>query len=450
MQRLSYRNDFLKIILLIICLIVATHIYPLPVWANKLLKSGTKAPDFKYPDSAGKQKWLSEVKGKKIVLLYFWDNDPPGIPQKPNAEGLNYVRLISRQYSSDVLVLTIFISEPSAKLYGAEDVTPVWYLIDYEGKISFVYDGNLGKATTRVLGDKIVSLKKDFLSKQLAKLIVSFTPPDADVFLDGSPIDLQGKNPSTIENIKPGTYTLRIVKTGYQTWLENISLSRGEVKTIRVTLEEEPGILDVRVKPDNSVVYLNGERIGKTPFTVKLKPDTYTLRVTAGDKYRNASQEVVITNGQTQQIGGTLQRLKGGVKVLSTPGEADIYLNDAKKGITPKVFKDLDADDYTLKLTKEGYRDYTQMLRIREGMLPNINVTLEKITVKLARRRTTPTHTPIPDTPIPSPEGRKPNRVWWYVGGTAVVTGVATGVVLALIRSKTSKKTPVTVVVTLP
>ena len=45
------------------------------------------------------------------------------------------------------------------------------------------------------------------------------------------------------------------------------------------------------------------------------------------------------------------------------------------------------------------------------------------------------------------PGARKRNRVWWYVGGTAVVTGVTAGIVYALTRSKT---TPVTIVVTLP
>jgi hypothetical protein len=121
------------------------------------------------------------------------------------------------------------------------------------------------------------------------------------------------------------------------------------------------------------------------------------------------------------------------------------------------MLKELDADDYTLKLTKEGYKNYTQTLRIREGMLPNIDVPLEKIVVELPRR-TTPTHTPIPyKPPIPSPEGRGRGRTWLYITGTAVVTGVATGVVFALTRSKTSTKTPtetpttsVTVEVTLP
>ena len=158
-----------------------------------------------------------------------------------------------------------------------------------------------------------------------------------------------------------------------------------------------------------------GDVNGDNTITLKEVSDLY---VTAGDKYRDASQSVVLANGQTLPLEGILQRLKGGVKVFSTPGDADIYLNDKNMGITPKVLTELNAADYTLTLKREGYKDYRQTLKIREGMLPNINVTLDEIMTKPPRRTTKPY------TPIPKPIGKKRNRVWWYVGGTTIVTSV--------------------------
>jgi hypothetical protein len=277
-------------------------------------------------------------------------------------------------------------------------------------------------------------------------LVIQSDPPDAEIIFDGTP---KGKTPLTLERVISSNYTLELRKELYLDWTGTVQIKDGQTTTMPpIPLTPNFGTLEVNYKPEGATVYLNEKMIGNTPLPpVKLKPDTYSLRVTAGDKYRDVSPPVVLANGQTLPLEGTLQRLKGGVKVLSTPGEADIYLNDAKEGLTPKILKDLDADDYTLKLTKEGYKNYTQTLRIREGMLPNIDVTLEKIVVELPRR-TTPTHTPIPyKPPIPSPEGRGRGRTWLYITGTAVVTGVATGVVYALTRTKT---TPVTVVITLP
>ena len=275
-------------------------------------------------------------------------------------------------------------------------------------------------------------------------LVVTSEPPDAEVIFDGIS---KGKTPLTLDRVISGDYTLELRKELHLDWTVTVQIRDGQTTTMPITLPPNYGTLELDYKPEGATVYLNEQIIGKTPLAPrKFKPATYSLRVTAGDKYRDASfTSVVINNGQTQRVEGTLQRLKGDVKVLSNPGEADIYLNDVNKGITPKTLIDLDADDYTLKLTKEGYKDYTQTLRIREGMLPDINATLEETVVKLPRRMT-PTYTPTPRT-----ISRKPHKVWWYLGGTAVLTGVATVVyALTRTRSPTPTTTPVTVEVTLP
>ena len=270
-------------------------------------------------------------------------------------------------------------------------------------------------------------------------LVIQTEPSDVEIILNGTS---KGRTPKTLNRVISGNYTLELRKELHLDWTGTVQISDGQTTTMPITLSPNYGTLEVNYKPQGASVYLNKQRIGNTPLPPKkLKPDTYSLRVTAGDKYRDVSQSVVLANGQTLPLEGTLKRLKGGVKVLSTPGEADIYLNDVNKGITPKALIDLDADDYTLKLTKKGYKDYTQTLRIREGMLPDITVTLETITVQLPRR-TTLTH-----IPTPTQVGRQPNRVWWYLGGTAVVTSVAAGVVYFLTRTKT---TPVTIEITLP
>jgi formylglycine-generating enzyme required for sulfatase activity len=213
-------------------------------------------------------------------------------------------------------------------------------------------------------------------------LVITSEPPDADVIFDGTS---KGKTPLTLEKVLSGNYTLELRKELYLDWTGTVQIRDGQTTTMPITLPPNYGTLKVDYEPKGATVYLNDREIGKTPLTVNLTPDTYTLRITAGAKYRDASfQSIVIANGQTQQMGGELQRLKGGVKILSNPPEAEVYLNGEKVGVTPKALVDLDADDYTLTLKKEGYGDYTQTIRIREGMLPNIDVTLpQKGSVKV-------------------------------------------------------------------
>ncbi len=213
-------------------------------------------------------------------------------------------------------------------------------------------------------------------------LVIASEPPDAEVIFDGAS---KGNTPLTLNRVLSGNYTLELRKELHLDWSSTVQIKDGQTTEMPITLPTNYGTLKIDYAPKGATVYLNDQEYGKTPFTMKLKPDTYTLRVTAGDKYRELpDQSVIIMNGQTQRVEGTLQRLKGSVTILSTPGEAEIYLNSEKVGVTPKKLVNLDADDYTLMVKKEGYGDYTQTLRIRDGMLPSIDVTLsQKGSVKI-------------------------------------------------------------------
>jgi len=207
--------------------------------------------------------------------------------------------------------------------------------------------------------------------------VITSEPSDAEVIFDGAS---KGNTPLTLNRVLSGNYTLELRKELHLDWSDTVQIKDGQKREIPIKLPTNYGTLKVDYEPKGATVYLNEQRLGNTPLPPKkLKPGTYSLRVMAGDKYRDASfKSVVVMNGQTQQLEGVLKRLKGGVTVLSNPGEADIYLNGTKAGITPKKLVNLDADDYTLTLKKEGYGDYTQPLRIRDGMLPSIDVTLSQ------------------------------------------------------------------------
>lgn len=292
------------------------------------------------------------------------------------------------------------------------------------------------------------------LRPRFGKLSLTSEPSGAEVLREGRSA---GTTPFTQERMLSGSYTFTLRKDLYLDTTVPIEIQDGQTLNPSITLPPNFGTLVVDYKPGSARVFLNDQMQGNMPLELKLKPDTYMLRVDAGDKYHELKDTpVVINNRQTRRMEGTLERLKGGVNVLSRPPEAEIFLNDQSVGLTPKVLSNLDADDYTLLLKKESYKDYRQTLRIRDGMLPNINVELEKATSALPYRRETtaapPYRRPVPPIEIPGegPGARKRSRVWWYVGGTAVVTGVTTGIVYALTRSKTSETTPVTIEITLP
>ncbi|ACS33471.1 PEGA domain-containing protein [Thermococcus gammatolerans] len=67
-----------------------------------------------------------------------------------------------------------------------------------------------------------------------ATLNVYSTPPESNVYINGT---YKGKTPLTL-NLDPGRYLVKIVKDGYREYLVNVTLSRGDVKNISVTLQQ--------------------------------------------------------------------------------------------------------------------------------------------------------------------------------------------------------------------
>jgi len=83
----------------------------------------------------------------------------------------------------------------------------------------------------------------------------------------------------------------------------------------------------------------------------------------------------------------------GGLAVTSTPAGAAVYLNGVKKGTTPLTVQPLAAGSYDLRVTLDGYRDYTSPVTITSGT--------ERRDVVLVPVTKATTATPAPSAAVP-------------------------------------------------
>ncbi len=68
----------------------------------------------------------------------------------------------------------------------------------------------------------------------------------------------------------------------------------------------------------------------------------------------------------------------GRLNIDSDPGEADIFLNNVNYGTTP-YSADIEIGSYTLKITKDGYKDFTKKVIVKESTSTDVTVTLVSI-----------------------------------------------------------------------
>ena len=155
-------------------------------------------------------------------------------------------------------------------------------------------------------------------------LSVTSTPADATVFLDGVE---KGITPLTISGVSAGLHQLRLTRQGYEDYSTRVAIWPGKTVIVPVTLKVHPVPTPVPTTPP-------------TPLPTGI-PRTGTLSVT------------------------------------STPADATVFLDGVEKGITPLTITGVSAGLHQLRVTRQGYEEYSATVRIWPGKTAFVPVTLK-------------------------------------------------------------------------
>ena len=145
-------------------------------------------------------------------------------------------------------------------------------------------------------------------------LRVSSTPSGARVYIDGK---YKGETPLELK-LKPGVYTVRVSKKGYEDYETRVGVKPGKVSEVNAVLKPY-GILKVSSTPSGAKVYIDGEYRGKTPLELKLEPGVYTVKVSKKG-YEDYETRVEIKTGKTVDVSVSLsmQTQSSGKSTMST------------------------------------------------------------------------------------------------------------------------------------
>ncbi|MDD1708664.1 MAG: PEGA domain-containing protein, partial [Methanoregulaceae archaeon] len=133
------------------------------------------------------------------------------------------------------------------------------------------------------------------------------------------------------------------------------------------------------------------------------KPGVHTILLTkSGYQDYQTTQNVVA--GQDYVVSVTLNAVQnpttGGISVISAPSQAEVYLNNAFKGLTPITLDSLTPGSYTVLVKLSGYQDWQATQQVTAGQTAQISATL----------------IPIAATPTPTQTGLLPLTVIAGIG----------------------------------
>ena len=148
------------------------------------------------------------------------------------------------------------------------------------------------------------------------RLLVRSSPPGALVDVNGAP---RGTTPLALSELPYGSYTLRVSRPGYVSQVHELSISAGQpVGAVSVGLiaavagaaspARAAGSVFVESRPPAAQVFLDGERVGRTPVLLSdVAAGLHEIRIQR-DGYRVWSTTTRVVASERTRVGASLDR----------------------------------------------------------------------------------------------------------------------------------------------
>lgn len=154
--------------------------------------------------------------------------------------------------------------------------------------------------------------------------------------------------------------------------------------------------------------------------------DEATYKVCVEDSYGNVKCDSSVTfEVTTDQVGE--------IDVSSSPTGANVYLDSSYIGTTPYAITDVDTGSHVIKVTKDGYLDWSEIVKVTDGDTTTINAGLTEQTTTVE----TPVPTTIPPmmvttqkTPLPVTTIKVPTPIATATAATTKASPVEAGVII--------------------
>lgn len=169
-----------------------------------------------------------------------------------------------------------------------------------------------------------------------------------------------------------GTYTFEI----YNGFGEKL-----DMRTFTV-FDKPPTTVSVTITvPDNSAqIYIDNTYCGRGTYATELElGKTYTIEAR---KQSHTTTRATVMASKTMETRIELakpQPIYGSLSVTASKKDVAIYIDDNYRGTAPKTFDQMLIGNYNVRMKKDRFYDYTQMVTINEGRTTSLHAEMQRI-----------------------------------------------------------------------
>ena len=222
----------------------------------------------------------------------------------------------------------------------------------------------------------------------------------AYVYLDGQRI---GQLPMKSEALKSGSHRLRVMKSSYKVWEQDVTVSDNETTQLVVQLQSSLASVTL-LADENCEIWLDGEQKGVGQCTLNLEPGEYKAEARRAG-YQSSSILVQVTDTESKSF--TLPApvaLYGSMEILSFPMGATVYLDEAHVGETPLLLNNILVGTHQIRFESDGYASLLKTVEVAHSQTASLNVSMEKGTSKAKIEK------PKKEEPKPEPQKEEPKK----------------------------------------
>ena len=205
-------------------------------------------------------------------------------------------------------------------------------------------------------------------------LVVRSEPIGATVYVDGIE---KGTTTLQITDIGVGDHEIRVEKNLYYSYSEIVNIQPDMIGEVKTELKPNFGSLSINSVPTGSVVMINGQVKGKTPYSIdRIKSNSYNIKVSK-DLYHTYEENFIITDGSVNTRDISLTPAFGKLTVKTNPAGAKVRIDGQSRGATPFELNELPSGNYHITLTKDLFQTINLDIVIEDGKNLDLNPKLE-------------------------------------------------------------------------
>lgn len=209
-------------------------------------------------------------------------------------------------------------------------------------------------------------------------IMLKVTPADAKVIIDGVARTL-GENGTCMAMLSNGEHEYAVSAEGYATKTETFTIS-GQAIERSVQLERDIASLSIDTDIDDAEIMVNGERKGNRRWKGELTSGPVEIGIVKTG-YKPYRQTISLKTNEEKIIRISVKDLEvttGSIRVNCNIEGASVYVDNEYKGTTPGEFRRIPTGKHKLKVTKDGYENYTTDVEVPENRFINIDTTLKE------------------------------------------------------------------------